>query len=82
MYRRLVPAWGSHNTAFIMYIRVYKPTVIYFRLTNSLATFQIIINDLFHDIVNQENMVTFINDIIVAIKTEERYDKIVGKVLK
>ena len=55
---------------------------MYFRLTNSLATFQIIINDLFHDIVNQENIVTFINDIIVAIKTEERYDKIVEKVLK
>ena len=39
-------------------------------------------NDLFRDMVNQENTATFINDIIVATDTEEGHDKIVEEVLK
>jgi len=40
------------------------------------------INNLFHNIINQENMAIFINDIIVATETEKGYDKVVEKVLK
>jgi len=40
------------------------------------------INDLFHDIINQGNIATFIDDIIVATETEEGYDKVVEEVLK
>ena len=32
--------------------------------------------------ISQENMVTFIDDIIVATDTEKRHDKLVEKVLK
>jgi len=39
-------------------------------------------NDLFHDIINQGNIATFIDDIIVATETEEGYDKVVEEVLK
>ena len=39
-------------------------------------------NDLFHDIIKQENMATFIDDIIVVIETEKRYNKVVEEVLK
>jgi len=49
--------WGYNNVrikegdewkvAFTMYIRAYKPTVIYFGLTNFPATFQTMMNDLF-----------------------------------
>jgi len=35
-----------------MHIGVYKPTIMYFRLTNISATFQIMINNLFYDIIN------------------------------
>jgi len=55
---------------------------MYFGLTNSPATFQTMMNDLFRDMVNQENTATFINDIIVATDTEEGHDKIVEEVLK
>jgi len=68
--------------AFTMHIRVYKPTVMYFRLTNSSATFQTIINDLFCDMINQGNTATFIDNIIVAIETKEGHNKIVEEVLK
>jgi len=65
-----------------MYIRVYKPTVMYFRLTNSSATFHTIINDLFCDMINQGNTATFIDNIIVATETKEGHNKIVEEVFK
>ena len=39
-------------------------------------------NNLFCNMISQENMVTFIDDIIVATDTEKRHDKLVEKVLK
>jgi len=65
-----------------MYIGVYEPTVMYFGLTNSPATFQTMMNDLFRDLINQGDMATFIDDILVATNTEERYDELVEEVLK
>jgi len=41
-----------------------------------------IMNDLFRDLINQGDMVTFINDILVAIDTEEGHNELVEKVLK
>ena len=64
------------------YIRAYKPTVMYFGLTNSPATFQAMINNLFRDLINQGDMVTFINDILVATDIEEGYDELVEEVLR
>jgi len=69
------------KVAFTMHIGAYKPTVIYFGLTNFSATFQTIINDLFHDIINQGNITTFIDNIIVATDTKKEYDELVKKVL-
>jgi len=65
-----------------MHIGVYKPTVIYYGLTNSSTTFQTIMNDLFRDMINQGSMATFIDNIIVAMETEEEHDEIIEKVLK
>jgi len=39
-------------------------------------------NDLFQDLINQGNMVTFIDDILVATDTEEEHDELVEEVLK
>jgi len=55
---------------------------MYFRLTNSPATFQTIINNLFWDIINQGTIATFIDDIIIATETEKGYNEVVEKVLK
>jgi len=67
---------------FTMHIGAYKPTVMYFGLTNSPATFQTMMNDLFCDLINQEDTATFIDDILVTTDTEEEHDKLVEKVLK
>jgi len=65
-----------------MHIGAYKPTVIYFGLTNSPATFQTMINNLFRDLINQRDTATFINDILVTTDTEEEHDELVEEVLK
>jgi len=65
-----------------MHIRAYKPTVMYFGLTNSPATFQTMINNLFRDLINQRDMATFIDDILVTTDTEEEHDELVEEVLK
>ena len=64
------------------HIRVYEPTVMYFGLTNSLATFQAMMNDLFRDLINQGDTVTFIDDILVATDMEEGHNELVEKVLR
>ena len=55
---------------------------MYFGLTNSSATFQTMMNDLFRNFINQGDIVTFINDILVVTDTEEGHDKLVEEVLK
>jgi len=65
-----------------MYIGAYKPTIMYFGLTNSPATFQTIMNNLFWDLINQGNTATFIDDILVATNIEEGYNELVEEVLR
>jgi len=55
---------------------------MYFGLTNSSTTFQTMMNDLFRDLINQGDMATFIDDILVAIDMEEGHNKLVEEVLK
>ena len=65
-----------------MYLGLFEPTVMYFGLTNSLATFQAMMNDLFRDMINKGDVATFINDMLVVIETEEGHDEIVEEVLR
>jgi len=65
-----------------MHIGAYKPTVMYFGLTNSPATFQTMMNNLFRDLINQGDTATFIDDILVATDTEEGHDELVEEVLR
>jgi len=57
-----------------MHIRAYKPTVMYFGLTNSSATFQIMMNNLFRDLINQGDTATFIDNILVATDMSQKSD--------
>ena len=43
---------------------------MFFRLTNSLATFQTMMNTIFHNLINKEHVMIYMNDI--AIHTEPR----------
>jgi len=55
---------------------------MYFRLANSPATFQAMMNDLFRDLINQGDTATFIDDILVTMDMEEGHDELVKKVLR
>ena len=61
---------------------LFEPMVIFFGLTNSPATFQAMMNNLLRDLVVEEKVVVFIDNVMVAIETEEEHDEIVEEVLK
>ena len=60
----------------------FEPTVMFFGLTNSPVTFQAMMNDLLRDLVVEEKIAVFIDDMMVATEMEEGYDEIVEEVLK
>ena len=60
----------------------FEPTVIFFGLTNSPATFQAIINELLRDLINTGKVAVFIDDVIVGTETEEGHDELVAEVVK
>ena len=55
---------------------------MFFGLKNLLATFQIMMNDLFRDMIEVRDMVAFINNVIVGTETEKEHDDIMEKLLR
>ena len=60
----------------------FEPTVMFFGLTNSLTTFQAMINELLRDLINTGKVAAFIDDVIVGMEMEEGYDEIVEEVIR
>ena len=60
----------------------FEPMVMFFRLTNSPATFQAMINELLRDLINTRKVAAFIDDVIVGMETEEGHDKLVAEVIR
>ena len=52
----------------------FELIVMFFGLTNSPATFQVMIDNLLRDIIKVGDIVAFINNVIVGTETEEGYD--------
>jgi len=84
--------WGYNNmrikeedewkAAFSMPEGSFEPTVMFFGLTNSPAMFQAMMNDLLRDLVVEEKVAVFIDDVMIATEMEEGYDEIVEEVLR
>jgi len=53
---------------------------MFFGLTNSPATFQVMMNELLRDLINTGKVAAFIDDVIVG--TEEGHDELVAEVIK
>ena len=60
----------------------FEPTVIFFGLINSPATFQTMMNELLSDLINIGKVAAFIDDVIVGMEEEEGYDKLVAEIIK
>ena len=67
---------------FITLEGLFEPIVMFFGLTNSLAIFQTMMNEILRDLINTGEVVSFIDNIIVETKKEEGYDKVVEEVVK
>jgi len=84
--------WGYNNVrikegdewkaAFSTPKGLFEPMIMFFGLTNSPATFQAMMNDLLRDLVVEEKVAVFIDDVMVATETEEGHDEIVKEVLR
>jgi len=70
------------KAAFMTPEGLFEPTVMFFGLTNSPATFQAMMNELLRDLINTEKVAVFIDDVIVGTEMEEGHDELVTEVVK
>ena len=78
---KLDVCWGFNNVcmkegdewkaAFQTNCRLYEPLVMFFGLTNSLATFQTMIDDIFEDLIMEGVVVVYLDNILIFTKTLE-----------
>ena len=70
------------KAAFTMPEGLFEPTVMFFGLTNSLAMFQAMMNELLRDLINTGKVAVFIDDVIIGTEIEEGHDELVVEVIK
>jgi len=55
---------------------------MFFGMTNSLATFQTMMNDIFQNLIAEGIVVVYLDDILIFTKTEEEHAQVVQRVLQ
>ena len=55
---------------------------MFFGMTNSLAIFQTMINEILRDMINERKVLAFVNDILIKIEIEEGHNKIAKEILR
>jgi len=61
---------------------LYEPLIMSFSLTNSPATFQTMIDDIFKDLISEGMVVVYLDDILIFIETLEEHRKITRHILE
>jgi len=84
--------WGFNNVrikegnewkrAFTTYVGFFEPTVMFFGMTNSPATFQAMMNEILRDMINEGKVVAFVDNVLVGTEMKEGHDEIVEEVLR
>jgi hypothetical protein len=59
------------KAAFITNEGLFEPTVMFFGLTNSPATFQTMINTIFRDLIDRGNVTIYMDDIAIHTRHKE-----------
>ena len=70
------------KAAFTMPEGLFEPTVMFFGLTDPLATFQAMMNELLRDLINTGKVATFIDNVIIGMEMKKGHDEIVAEVVK
>ena len=92
LFTKMDLRWGYNNirikegdkwkAAFMMPEGSFEPTVMFFGLTNSPATFQAMMNKLLRDLTNTGKVAVFIDNVIIGTETEEGHDELVAEMIK
>jgi len=53
-----------------MYMGSFEPTIMFFRITNSPATFQVMMNEILRDLMNEGKVAAFVDDVLVETETK------------
>jgi len=91
-FTKLDVCWGFNNicikprdewkAAFRTNCGLFEPLVMFFGMTNSPATFQTIMNDVFRTIIAEGIVVVYLDNILIFTKTEEEHERAVRRVLE
>ena len=91
-FTKLDICWGFNNVcikprdewkaAFCTNRSLFEPLVIVFRMTNSPATFQTIMNKVFQTVIAEGIIIVYLDNILIFTKTEEEHEQTVWRVLE
>jgi len=91
-FTKLDVRWGFNNVrmkegdewkaAFRTNRGLFEPLVMFFGLTNSPATFQTMMNDIFRDLIAEGVVVVYLDDILIFTETAEQHQEITRRVLE
>jgi len=91
-FTKLDVRWGFNNVqikpgdewkaTFCTNCGLFEPLVMFFGMTNSPATFQTMMNDIFRTLIAEGIVVVYLDDILIFMETEEEHEQAVWRVLK
>jgi len=91
-FTKLDVRWGFNNVhikpgdewkaAFHTNRGLFEPLIMFFRMTNSPATFQTMMNDVFRTVIAEGIVVVYLDDILIFTKMEEEHKQAVWRVLE
>jgi len=61
---------------------MFEPLVMFFGMTNSPVTFQMMMNNIFRDLIAEGIMVVYLDDILIFTRMEEEHTKAIQWVLQ
>jgi hypothetical protein len=70
------------KTTFCTNQGLFKPLVMFFGLTNSPATFQTMMDDIFQDLISEGVVCIYLDDILIFMETMEEHDQVTHLVLE
>jgi len=86
-FTKLDVCWGFNKihikpgdkwkVAFCTNRGLFEPLVMFFGMTNSPATFQTMMNDIFRTLIAEGIVVVYLDDIVIFTKTEEKHEQAV-----
>lgn len=91
-FTKLDVRWGYNNVqikegdeykaAFVTNRGLYEPTVMFFGLTNSPATIQNVMNDIFADLIAEGKVTVYLDDILIFSRDLDEHRRVVREVLR